>query len=215
MELFTIGHSNHSIEAFISLLHKHGITALADVRSHPHSRYLPHFNQSALKAALLSAGIQYVFLGRELGARPADPSCYVGGKALYEKIATTELFREGIQRLIKELETEKISLMCSEQDPIECHRSILVCQHLRELPIQINHILKTGELEPQKHLEDRLIVLHKLNQPDEVTPVQLSLFDAPPAKPARSREEFLKQAYKLQGYKISYGVKSKKYAPDD
>ncbi len=204
MELFTIGHSNHSIEAFISLLQRHGITALADVRSHPHSRYLAHFNQSALKAALLSAGIQYIFLGRELGARPADPSCYVGGKALYEKIAYTELFHEGIQRLIQDLEKDKISLMCAEQDPIECHRAILVCQHLRELPIHINHILKTGELEPHKHLEDRLLVSHKLNQPESGTPVQLSLFDAPQALPARSREECLKEAYKRQSDKIAY-----------
>jgi uncharacterized protein (DUF488 family) len=204
MELFTIGHSNHSIEAFISLLQRHGITALADVRSHPYSRYLAHYNQSALKAALLSAGIQYLFLGRELGARPADPSCYVGGKADYEKIASTELFREGIQRLIKDLEKDTISLMCAEKDPIECHRAILVCQHVREVCADINHILKTGELETHKHLEDRLIVSHKLNQPDEVTPVQLSLFDAPPAKPARSREECLKEAYKLQGDKIAY-----------
>jgi uncharacterized protein (DUF488 family) len=83
MELFTIGHSNHSIDAFIALLQQHGITAVADVRSHPYSRFLPHFNQSALKAALLNAGIQYVFLGKELGARSADPSCYVNGKLSY------------------------------------------------------------------------------------------------------------------------------------
>jgi uncharacterized protein (DUF488 family) len=64
MELLTVGHSNHSIEAFIALLQKHRVTALADVRSHPYSRYLPHFNQAPVKTALLNAGICYVFLGR-------------------------------------------------------------------------------------------------------------------------------------------------------
>jgi Uncharacterized conserved protein len=102
MELFTIGHSNLSIEAFVLLLRQHGITAVADVRSHPFSRYLPHFNQSEIKASLSSAGIQYVFLGKELGARPEDLSCYdVSGKALYDRIAATPLFSEGIQRLLK------------------------------------------------------------------------------------------------------------------
>ncbi|HIK30860.1 MAG TPA: DUF488 domain-containing protein, partial [Oscillatoriales cyanobacterium M4454_W2019_049] len=77
--VFTIGHSNHTIDSFITLLKKHEITALADVRSHPYSRYLPHFNQRELKASLKLSGIDYVFLGKELGARPDNLSCYVGG----------------------------------------------------------------------------------------------------------------------------------------
>ena len=102
MELFTIGHSNLSIEAFVLLLQQHGITAVADVRSHPFSRYLPHFNKSEIKAYLSSVGIQYVFLGKELGARPEDLSCYdSSGKALYDRIAATPLFSAGIQRLLK------------------------------------------------------------------------------------------------------------------
>jgi len=210
MELFTIGHSNLSIEAFISLLQRHEITAVADVRSHPYSRYLPHFNQSALKVALLSSGIQYVFLGLELGARPADPNCYVDGKALYEKIAATELFSQGINRLFKGLEKSKISLMCAEQDPIDCHRTILVCQHLREKGVKINHILKTGDLETHNHLENRLLILHGLNY-SELTksiPKQLSLFEEPPLQNLEpeiaSREDCIKAAYYQQGNKIAY-----------
>ncbi len=209
-QLFTIGHSNLSIDAFIALLQQHGITAVVDVRSHPYSRYLPHFNQTPLKAALLDAGIQYVFLGKELGARPADQSCYVDGKALYEKIAATELFLQGIQRLLKGVEKYKISLMCAEQDPIDCHRTILVCQHLREGNLKISHILKNGDLESHEHLEDRLVVLHGLNQSEQAdaTHKQLSLFDEPQLqKPARERlspEECLKEAYKLQGEQIAY-----------
>lgn len=209
MELFTIGHSNHSIDTFIALLNKHGITAVADVRSHPYSRYLPHFSQSALKSALLNAGIQYVFLGRELGARSADQSCYVEGKALYEKIAATELFSEGIQRLITGAEKYKISLMCAEQDPIECHRAVLVCQHLRKANLDIHHILKNSDLESHQHLEDRMLILHGLSHSErkEVTPKQLSLFDEPQVTEVieqRSREDCLQEAYKLQGDKIAY-----------
>lgn len=120
-ELFTIGHSNLSIEAFISLLQRYGITAIADVRSHPYSRYLPHFNKSELEVALQNVGIEYRFLGRELGARPNDLSYYVDGKAPYEKIAATQVFEQGIKRLLKGVETNKIALMCAERDPITCH----------------------------------------------------------------------------------------------
>lgn len=194
MEIYTIGHSNHSIEVFIALLQQHGMTALADVRSHPHSRYLPHFNQSALKEALLNAGIRYVFLGRELGARPEDPSCYVGGKALYEKIAATQLFSEGIERLLKGAETYKIALMCAEKDPMTCHRTILVCRHLKQREAKIAHILPDGKLESHEHLEDRLLETYGLHQ--------LSLFDQ------RSLEERILEAYTRQADKIAY-VKGK------
>lgn len=210
MELFTIGHSNHSIDAFIGLLQQHGITAVADVRSHPYSRFLPHFNQSALKAALLNAGIQYVFLGNELGARSVDPSCYVDGKASYEKIAATKLFSEGIQRILKGSQNYKISLMCAEKDPITCHRAILVCQHLRDFELKIKHILSNGYLESHEQLEDRLLVLHGLNHSalEQAAPKQLSLFEELQLQESPieqlSREDCLKQAYQQQGEQIAY-----------
>jgi uncharacterized protein (DUF488 family) len=211
MELFTIGHSNHSIEAFISLLQQHGITAVADVRSHPYSRYLPHFNKSELEAALKDAGIEYRFLGQELGARPNDPSCYVDGKAPYEKIAATQFFEKGIKRLLKGAENYKVALMCAERDPITCHRTILVCQHLRSFDVSINHILTDGNLESHEALEERLLKLHGLNETSE--PMQLSLFDYQQLQDEfinpKSLEERLNEAYKRQGDKIAYVEKEK------
>jgi uncharacterized protein (DUF488 family) len=212
MELLTIGHSNHSIETFITLLQRHKVTALADVRSHPYSRYLRHFNQAELKSALLTTGIRYVFLGRELGARPNDPSCYVDGKAVYENIAATKEFAEGIQRILTGVENYKIALMCAEKDPVTCHRAILVCQHLRQSNIDIKHILKTGELETHDALEERLLDLHNLKPKEVSKQVQLSLFndvqldDTLTSK--SSLEELLKEAYKLQGFQIAYVEKN-------
>ena len=194
-ELFTVGHSNLSIEAFISLLQQHEITAVADVRSHPYSRRFPHFSQPALKASLLNAGIRYVFLGKELGARPEDLSCYEGGKALYERIAATQVFFEGIQRLVKGVETYKIALMCAEKDPITCHRTILVCRQLRNFRLQINHILSDGSLESHQQLEERL--LGKFNK-NLHQPIQLSLFESP------EEEVDLEEAYNQQGNEIAY-----------
>lgn len=203
-EIFTIGHSNHSIESLISLLKQHQITVVADVRSHPFSRYLPHFNKPELEAALSKTGIKYLFLGRELGARPEDSGCYdLSGKALYERIAATPLFAEGIQRLTQDLEREKITLLCAEKDPITCHRTILVAEKLRSLNLQINHILSDGNLEPHQELEARLLA--KYNQSQKQTKaVQLSLFEAAPPPPEAID---LEEAYRRQGREIAY-VKS-------
>ena len=207
-QLFTIGHSNHSIDDFITLLQTHGITAVADVRSHPYSRYLPHFNKSELEAALQHVGIEYRFLGQELGARPNESSCYVDGKALYEKIAATPLFARGIKRLINGVKTHRIALMCAERDPITCHRSILVCQHLRNFDIKINHILNDGSLESHNALEERLLKLHGLEQSLSSQVIQLSLFEIPElpdkANNSLTPEERLQQAYQRQGDKIAY-----------
>lgn len=200
-QLFTVGHSNLNIETFISLLQQHGITAVADVRSHPYSRRFPHFSQPALKTSLLNAGINYVFLGRELGARPEDLSCYdITGKALYERIAATDLFSTGIQRLLKGAETYKIALMCAEKDPITCHRTILVCRQLRKFDLQINHILSDGNLETHQQLETRLLAkFNKSEEPNQ--PIQLTLFELEPAKP---KAIDIEAAYNRQGNQIAY-----------
>jgi uncharacterized protein (DUF488 family) len=89
IEVLTIGHSTHPIETFLGLLHQHGVTAVADVRSAPYSRFNPQFNKDALEHDLKEHGIRYVFLGRELGARSDDPSCYDKGRVQYGRLART------------------------------------------------------------------------------------------------------------------------------
>jgi uncharacterized protein (DUF488 family) len=190
-QIFTIGHSNHTIEEFIELLKQHGITAIADVRSHPHSRHYPQFNKSELADTLKKAGIRYVFLGRELGARPNNQDCYdLTGKALYERIAATCEFSQGIERLLNGVQSFNISLMCAEKDPITCHRTILVCQNLKKHGLTIQHILADGTIENHEALEAKLLEKYGLHQ--------LSLFDQ------RSLEERLLEAYRRQGDKIAY-----------
>ncbi len=188
--IFTIGHSNIAIEGFLALLRRHGITVVSDVRSHPYSRYLPHFNGPALKAALRAAGIGYVFLGRELGARPEDPSCYVDNTAAYEKIAATALFAEGLDRVRKGMGMSTIALTCAEKDPLICHRAILVCRHLRAPGLAINHILPDGSLEAHEELEQRLLREHKLQQTSFLTP--------------SSPDDLLEEAYNRQAERIAY-----------
>ena len=93
--VFTIGHSTHPLERFIALLFQHGITAICDVRSKPYSRVNPQFNREALEKALLAKGIEYRFLGKELGARSDDPNCYHGGKVHYGRLAHNSRLAKG------------------------------------------------------------------------------------------------------------------------
>lgn len=201
MKLFSVGHSNHEIDTFVSLLQKHEVTAVADVRSHPYSQFFPQFNRVFLQEFLDKLGIQYVFLGQELGARPSNPDCYVDGKAVYEKIAATDTFHDGIRRIHNGLKKYTIALICAEQDPLICHRAILVCQHLRHLDIPINHILKNGDLESHEHLEDRMLLKHGFKDFMGAQEVQLSLFLQ---NGLPTREECLRKAYQRQGDKIAY-----------
>ena len=99
--IYTIGHSHHPIERFIALLQPHGIDALADVRSTPYSRFNPQFNREKLQASLATAGIRYVILGEESGARTKDPSCYDDtGRVSYARLDRSEPFRRGLERLL-------------------------------------------------------------------------------------------------------------------
>lgn len=207
-QIFTIGHSNHSFENWLHLLHQHDITAIADVRSTPFSRYTPHFNQAALKLSLRSAQIAYVFLGDQLGARPHDPACYVDGKARYDRIAAQPTFEDGIKRIVQGSTRYRIALLCAEQDPITCHRAILVCRHLQRDTVQIQHIGKQGDLETQAQLEERLLQSLKFRENQ-----QLSLFDSAPFTlspskeqtiPYESRAAAIAAAYQYQGDRIAY-----------
>lgn len=209
-KLYTIGHSNLNIDEFIELLHKYQITALADVRSHPYSRYLPHFNKNYLQKVCKNSHINYVFLGEELGARTKDQKCYINGKAVYEKIAATELFQQGIKRIIKGSKNYTIALMCAEKDPITCHRAILICQHLRKYDLEINHILSNGTIESHQDLEDRLLSIYGFNKSGSQA-IQLSLFDAITSDKNNnisSPEDYLQEAYLKQGNKIAYVEKN-------
>ena len=155
--IFTIGHSNHSLEDFLALLSKHHVTAVADVRSAPWSRFNPHFSRNALSAALKARGIRYVYLGRELGGRPDDPALYdEGGHVRYERVARTSDFRAGIARVGGGATEHRIALMCAEKEPLDCHRTHLVARALDAEGVEVVHILADGGIERHAETMDRL-----------------------------------------------------------
>lgn len=186
--IYTVGCSAHPIEYFVQLLKRHAIALVADVRSTPYSRLHPQFNREPLAAVLGRAGIGYEFYGKELGARSDDPACYQNGKVRYDRIATTELFGEGLERLRREARDRRVAVMCAEKEPIECHRTILVARKLAEAGESVVHILADGALETHDEVMSRL--LKKLGIPE------FDLF--------RSRDEALDEAYRVQGEKIAY-----------
>ena len=154
--IYTIGHSTHQIEKFVSLLQQHGINAIADVRSVPYSRRNPQYNREALNEKLREQGIAYVYLGKELGGRSDDPGCYENGRVSYRLLAKTPLFRSGIERLRDGSTRNRVALMCAEKDPLNCHRTILVARELVEAGMDIGHILDNGHLETHDMTMKRL-----------------------------------------------------------
>ncbi len=155
--IYTIGHSNHPAERFIERLRQHDVGAVADVRSLPFSRFNPQFNRERLALALRGAGIHYVFLGQELGARTRDPSLLdEEGRVSYAKLARSEPFRRGLERVMTGMHEHRIALMCAERDPLQCHRTLLISPELERAGVPVTHILPDGELETHAHLMERL-----------------------------------------------------------
>lgn len=186
-ELFTIGHSTQTWDQFLALLLQHRIEAIGDVRSSPYSARFPHFTRELMDRALRAAHIRYVFLGDELGARRTERDCYIDGVARYDRIARTSAFGAGLDRVRKGVANFRLALMCAEKDPLECHRTILVCRQFRH-DLTIQHILSDGGLESHADAEARLLAEEKVPDDDLYTP----------------REELIAQAYDRRGGKIAY-----------
>ncbi len=160
--LFTIGHSLHQVETFIALLQQHDIDYVYDVRSVPSSKYAPQFNREAIKRELGSAGIGYAFSGVGFGARQADESLYTEeGYLDFNKTACSPAFARAMEGVIKGLEQgNRIALMCTEKDPIDCHRAIMVSRAFSLKGIEVSHILADGRLQSQAELDRRLLDLY-------------------------------------------------------
>lgn len=163
--VFTIGASTMPIERLLELLGEHAVTAVADVRSIPASRFTPQFNKKPLRDSLRAHGVRYVFLGDELGARSPRDECYVDDVVQYERLAQTPEFEAGIGRVLDGASRERIALLCTEQDPLDCHRAILVSRVLAERDTEIHHIHASGRLEPHDDAMLRLRRKFHLDQP--------------------------------------------------
>ncbi len=185
--VLTIGHSRHSLARFIALLQAAQVTAIADVRSAPVSRFSPHFNKTRLAASLAEHDIAYVFLGKELGGRPELPRLFTDGVADYETMASLASFRAGLERLIAGAQDYRIAAMCAEADPLDCHRCLLVGRAVAQAGLAVGHILASGEIVTQAQIEDRLLDLAGLT-----------------GLPLGTSGERLAEAYRARARKVAY-----------
>lgn len=157
MRLYTIGHSNHSLEKLIRLLEDNGVMTVVDVRSAPYSRYNPQFNKDNLGGALAQRNIQYAFAGQYLGGRPSDPTCYKsrtlpgdGADYLHEvdypEVMKRDWFIKGIERLLELADEQTTAILCSEENPAECHRHHLIAKYIMSThpEVSVRHIRGDG-----------------------------------------------------------------------
>jgi uncharacterized protein (DUF488 family) len=155
--IYSIGHSNLDVQGFIDLLKKNGVDCLVDIRSIPQSRFCPQFNKTRLEAVLRENGIQYLYEGASLGGRIKDIDCFIDKKLPekktdfaksidYNVLKTKSWFNEGIRRVIELNAKNTPALMCMEEDPDKCHRSILVGRRLEEEGIRFIHIRSKDEV---------------------------------------------------------------------
>jgi uncharacterized protein (DUF488 family) len=158
-DLLSIGHSNIPAARFIAMLRGAGAQAVADVRSVPVSRFCPWFSAKNLAPLLARGGIDYLAYGDALGGRPRDAKLYRDGIADYEAMAQQPKFEAALARLAADAGQRCICLMCSEREPLECHRCLLVARALAERNLTVGHILFNGIVEPHTATEHRLLAL--------------------------------------------------------
>ena len=152
--VWTIGHSNHELAEFARLVSSEQIEFLVDVRSYPYSRYAPHFNRDELEAEMPARGVRYLFIGEDLSGRPTREEHYdAEGHALYGPMSEEERFRAAVERLIEGARRHRIALVCSEGNPHDCHRRLLVGKVLADRGVELRHILPDGTIRTERSVE--------------------------------------------------------------
>jgi uncharacterized protein (DUF488 family) len=199
--IYTIGHSNYDSDYFMALLFKFKVNTVVDVRSVPFSKYVPHFNKDNIKRLLNNYGIHHVYMGEELGIIRNNPSILAKeGYVDFDKVSETAPFQSGITRIIDGLSKGyTIIIMCTEKDPIDCHRSILIGRELHKKKYDIVHILTDGSMETHTQFEGRLLNMYFPLK------MQQDLFSI--IEPSKSEEEILNKAYNLRNRDIGYRPK--------
>ena len=195
--VMTIGHSNHELNVFLDLLQNHEVSTVADVRSFPFSSYCPHFNKDALERSLTECSIEYMFLGREFGARVDDPACVTNGRIQYALLARRSEFLDGIELVRDRIRHSRFALMCAEEDPLTCHRTILVARELDREGLKVKHIRGDGQVETHDDVKTRLLKLTGLYQ-GEGSQMDMFLQQEP------DNEKLLSDAFEIQEEKIAY-----------
>lgn len=199
--LYTIGHSQHSLEKFLNMLKTYDINYVLDIRSIPFSRYAPQFNRDQLKNFLQGYSINYANMAIAFGARQNNKNLYTIENYLdFEKVRNTAQFKQAFDNVLKGLnEGNKIAFMCTEKNPSECHRSIMVTKAFSDANIPIKHILEDFSYILQDDINDQLLNMYF---PDRD---QYNIFDYIVCE--RNDEDLIAKAYRMRNKEIGYQMK--------
>ncbi|MDQ0148487.1 DUF488 family protein [Eubacterium multiforme] len=200
MEIFTIGHSNYSIERLIDMLRHFNINCVVDVRGTPYSKYNVQFDKEAIRYSLKKAGFSYIYMGEELAAKRKTKESYnKEGYADFEKVIKEDNFKIGIERLKNGLKKGyKIALLGAMQNPIRCQRGILLGKFLKENGIKVNHILDDYSIASQEDIEKE--ILDKYFKTRNQMTIDSLLGNG------LSEEDMIKESYKLANKDIGYRI---------
>jgi len=204
--IYTIGHSTHPVDYFLELIRKYGVNCIIDVRSVAASSYNPQYNEEPFKNFLKNNKIVYMHFSEEFGARQSDPDLLdEKGKVDFEKVRKSRLFQDGLERVWKGINKgEVIAIMCSESEPLDCHRFSMVSVGLVEDGFEVKHILKDKSVKTNVELENELMNKYEKKLP------QSDLFN-----PNVTTEMQLKVAYRLKNQEIGFVPNSITKKEDD
>ena len=198
MEIFAIGHSNYPYDKLINMIKKYDINCVVDIRETPYSKYNIQYNKEAFNESLRNSGFLYIYMGKEFGAKRTNKDVYTQeGYADFEKVAKEDIFLNGIERLKKGCQMGyRIVLLGAMQEPIRCHRSIMLGKYLNEKGFDVKYIMHEGNLAYQEDIEESLLDKYFSDRK------QLSIDNL--LGSALTREEMIQEGYKLANKEIGY-----------
>ena len=200
MEIYTIGHSNYTIERLIDMLKHYNINCVVDIRGTPYSKYNIQFDKETIRYTLSKAGFIYIYMAKELAAKRINKQSYKEeGYSDFEKVIKENEFIEGIERLKNGCNKGyKIALLGAMQEPIRCHRSILVGRALRENGFNVKHILDDYSIASQEDIEQMLLDKYFSNRN------QMTIDDL--IGNSLTRKEMIQEGYRLANKEIGYRI---------
>ena len=204
IEIYTLGHSNYPFDKFIEILKKYDINCVVDIRSTPYSKYNTQYNKEFLHETLKNLGYTYIYMADEFGAKRRTRNSYNDeGYADFDKVILEEDFKKGIERLkVGCAKNYKIVLLGAMQEPIRCPRAILLGRELIKEGFNVKHIMHEGDLKTQDELEEQLLEKY-FEERNQLTLDSL-------LGNAMSREDMIKESYKLANKEIGYRIEKLK-----
>ena len=200
MEIFTIGHSNYKVEKLIDMLRYYNINCVVDIRGTPYSKYNVQYNKETIRNTLIKEDFVYIYMAKEFAAKRENKESYnKEGYSDFEKVIYEEDFKNGIERLKNGCEKGyRIALLGAMQDPIRCHRSILVGRALVENGFNVKHILDDYSIVYQTDIEKSL--LEKYFEDRNQMTIDYILGTN------KSEKEMIEESYRLANKEIGYRI---------